>query len=204
MKKSKSKNLLIVVIGLWIGIFLGVAVIVVLVINGSISLGGNSDQQLPALISLGGNSDQQLPALAKMEDGSPANDFELENLEGEKTRLSDLRGKVVVANYWATWCGPCVDEMPMFETYAEQYPNFVMLGIDEEESMDEVKSFLSEMDITYPILLDKNAKVAEAYKVFMLPSTFFIDEEGMVRYRHYGVMSQEQFTYYLESLGVLE
>ncbi len=190
MKKSKSKNLLIVVIGLWIGIFLGVAVIVVLVINGSISLGGNSDQQLPAL--------------AKMEDGSPANDFELENLEGGKTRLSDLRGKVVVANYWATWCGPCVDEMPMFETYAGQYPNFVMLGIDEEESMDEVKSFLSEMDITYPILLDKNAKVAEAYKVFMLPSTFFIDEEGIIRYRHYGVMSQEQFTYYLESLGVLE
>lgn len=190
MKKPKSKNLLVVVIGLWIGIFIGVAVLVGLVVSGSISLGGTSDQQLPAL--------------ARMEDGSPANDFELVNLDGGKTRLSDLRGKVVVVNFWATWCGPCVDEMPMFETYAGQYPNFVMLGIDEEEDMDLVKNFLSNMDITYPILLDQNAKVSESYKVFMLPSTFFIDEEGMVRFRHIGVMSQDQFTYYLESLGVFE
>jgi thiol-disulfide isomerase/thioredoxin len=189
-KKSGSKNLLIVVIGLWIGIFIGVAVIVVLVINGTISLGGSAEAEYAPL--------------AKLEDGSLANDFELLNLQGGNLRLSDLRGKVVVINFWATWCIPCLEEMPMFVSYSEQYPNFVMLGIDQAEVKDKVTPFVERMGISYPILLDLNAKVSEQYKVILLPTTFFIDEEGMIRFRHYGIMSPDQFTYYLQTLGVIE
>jgi peroxiredoxin len=188
--KTKSKSLLIVVIGLWVGIFLGVAVIVGLVLSGKISLGGSNEPEYAPL--------------AKLENGSLANDFELENLDGGKTRLSDLRGRVVVVNFWATWCIPCIEEMPMFESYSGRYPQFTLLGIDEQESKEKVNEHIEKMGITYPILLDYNAKVNDSYKVFILPTTFFIDEQGMIRFRHYGIMSQDQFTYYLRTLGVIE
>ena len=189
-KKGPSKKLLVIVLGLWLAILSGAGIIVVLVLNGYISLGA---PDLPGA-----------PALAKLENGSLANDFELDNLEGEKVRLSDLRGKVVVVNFWATWCIPCVEEMPSFQEIQDQFPDFVMIGIDQKEGSDKVKSFLEGKGITYTILLDLNGKVSNSYKVFMLPSTFFVDPEGMIRFRHYGIMTPDQMAYYLRSLGVIQ
>jgi cytochrome c biogenesis protein CcmG/thiol:disulfide interchange protein DsbE len=189
-KKKPTKKLLIIVLGLWLAIFLGATIIVVLVLNGFISLGA---PDLPGA-----------PALAKLENGSLANDFALENLKGEQVRLSDLRGKVVVVDFWATWCVPCVEEMPSFQEFQDQYPDFVMLGIDQNEGADLVRTFLEGKGINYPILLDTNAKVAGSYKVFMLPTTFFIDQEGMIRFRHYGIMTPDQMAYYLRILGVIQ
>ena len=153
--KSKQKKLLIAVIGLWIGIFAIVAVIVGLVLTGTISLEG-SDQSAYA-------------PLARFEEGSLANDFELKNLKGENVRLSDLRGKVVVVNFWATWCIPCLEEMPMFQAYSEEYPQFVMLGIDQAESKSKAEPLISKMGITYPILLDTNAKVSDLLQSVYAP-----------------------------------
>jgi peroxiredoxin len=189
-KKKPTKKLLIAVLGLWLAIFLGAVIIVVLVLNGYISLGA---PELPGA-----------PVLAKLENGSLANDFALENLKGEQVRLSDLRGKVVVVDFWATWCVPCVEEMPSFQQFQKQYPDFVMLGIDQEESVDQVSSFLNDKGIDYQILMDYNAKVAGSYKVFMLPTTFFIDKDGMIRFRHYGIMTPDQLGYYLHTLGVIQ
>ncbi len=188
--KKNSKRLLIAVLGMWLAILLGAVIIVLLVLNGYISLGA---PDLPGA-----------PPLAKLENGSLANDFALENLKGEQVRLSDLRGKVVVVDFWATWCIPCVEEMPYFQQFQSQYPGFVMLGIDQKESADQVSSFLEGKGIEYPILLDYNAKVAGSYKVFMLPTTFFIDPEGMIRFRHYGIMTPDQLAYYLRTLGVIQ
>jgi len=189
-KKKPTKKLLIAVLGLWLAILVGAVVIVVLVLNGYISLGA---PDLPGA-----------PALAKLEEGSLANDFALENLQGEQVRLSDLRGKAVVVDFWATWCVPCVAEMPTFQEFQKQYPNFVMLGIDQSESVDQVKSFLEGKGIDYQILMDYNAKVAGSYKVFMLPTTIFIDKDGMIRFRHYGIMTPDQLSYYLRTLGVIQ
>lgn len=189
-KGSKSKNLIIIVAGLWIGIFIGLGVIVALVLSGTISLGSS-------------NSVDTAP-LARLEEGALANDFQLESLQGEQVRLSDLRGKVVALNFWATWCIPCIEEMPMFQAYSEEYPNFVMIGIDQAEGKDKVSPFIEKMGLTYPILLDLNSKVSQSYKVFMLPTTFFIDEEGLIRFRHFGIMTQDQFSYYLRTLGAIE
>jgi len=189
-KKKPSKKLLIAVLGLWLGILLGAVIIVVLVLNGYISLGA---PDLPGA-----------PPLAKLENGSLANDFELENLNGEKVRLSDLRGKVVVVNFWATWCIPCVEEMPSFQEIQDQFPDFVMIGIDQKERTDQVKTFLEGKGINYQILLDFNGKVSGSYKVFMLPTTFFVDAEGMIRFRHYGIMTPDQMAYYLRTLGVIQ
>jgi len=189
-KKKTTKKLLIAVLGLWFAILSGAIIIVVLVLNGYISLGA---PELPGA-----------PPLAKLENGSLANDFALENLNAEQVRLSDLRGKVVVVNFWATWCIPCVEEMPSFQEFQNQYPDFVMLGIDQEEGLEQVRTFLEGKGIDYQILLDYNAKVAGSYKVFMLPTTFFIDQEGMIRFRHYGIMTPDQMAYYLRTLGVIQ
>jgi len=189
-KKKTTKKLLIAVLGLWFAILSGAIIIVVLVLNGYISLGA---PELPGA-----------PPLAKLENGSLANDFALENLNAEQVRRSDLRGKVVVVNFWATWCIPCVEEMPSFQEFQNQYPDFVMLGIDQEEGLEQVRTFLEGKGIDYQILLDYNAKVAGSYKVFMLPTTFFIDQEGMIRFRHYGIMTPDQMAYYLRTLGVIQ
>jgi cytochrome c biogenesis protein CcmG, thiol:disulfide interchange protein DsbE len=189
-KKKTTKKLLIAVLGLWLAILFGAIIIVVLVLNGYISLGA---PELPGA-----------PPLAKLENGSLANDFALENLNAEQVRLSDLRGKVVVVNFWATWCIPCVEEMPSFQEFQNQYPDFVMLGIDQEEGLEQVRTFLEGKGIDYQILLDYNAKVAGSYKVFMLPTPFFIDQEGMIRFRHYGIMTPDQMAYYLRTLGVIQ
>jgi thiol-disulfide isomerase/thioredoxin len=189
-KNKPTKKLLTIVLGLWLAILFGAVLIVVLVLNGSISLGA---PDLPGA-----------PPLAKLENGSLANDFALENLNAEEVRLSDLRGKVVVVNFWATWCIPCVEEMPSFQVFQDQYPEFVMIGIDEKEGIDLVRDFLEGRGIEYPILMDYNARVAGSYKVFMLPTTFFIDQEGMIRFRHYGTMTPDQMAYYLRTLGVIE
>lgn len=189
-KKKPTKKLVIVVLGLWLAILLGAVIIVVLVLNGYISLGA---PELPGA-----------PPLAKLENGSLANDFALENLKGEQVRLSDLRGKVVVVDFWATWCIPCVEEMPYFQQLQNQYPDFVMVGIDQEESADSVRTFLEDKGIDYQILMDYNAKVAGSYKVFMLPTTFFIDGDGMIRFRHYGIMTPDQMAYYLRTLEVIK
>jgi cytochrome c biogenesis protein CcmG, thiol:disulfide interchange protein DsbE len=190
-KKKRPKNkLLVIVIGLWLAILFGMIIVVGLVLNG--------------FISFGATEESASPPLADLENGSLANDFSLENLHGEKVRLSDLRGKVVVVDFWATWCIPCVEEMPTFQEFQDKYPGFVMIGIDQEESRDQVSTFLADKGINYQILLDYNAKVAGSYKVFMLPTTFFIDQDGMIRFRHYGIMTPKQLAYYLRTLGVVQ
>jgi len=190
-KNSKTKKLIVVIVAVWIVIFVGVGAIIALVLSGTIQLGG-------------ANTAEGVAPLARLEEGSLANDFELGDLKGGSIRLSDLRGKPVVLNYWATWCGPCIEEMPMFQAYSEQYSNFTMIGINQAEGIDKVAPFVERMGLTYPVLLDLNSKVTQAYKVFLLPTTFFIDEEGMIRFRHYGIMTQDQFQYYLRTLGAVE
>lgn len=138
------------------------------------------------------------------ESDSPAKDFELMGVSGQSLRLSDLRGQVVVFNFWATWCGPCVKEMPMFQEYQDNYPSFVMLGINMEEPESTVKRFLDGSGISYRILLDTNAVVTDLYKVWMLPTTVFVDAEGIVRFLHVGEITEQQLQAYLGRLGVIE
>lgn len=189
-QNSSSKKLITVVVGLWAGVCLGAALIGVLVFTGVIPL-------------LGDTSVESTSSLAPEESGAQAPDFELPNLSGTPVRLADYQGQVVALNFWATWCGPCVREMPMFQEFQDRYPNFVMLGIDEEESPEKVRDFLQQMSLTYTILLDEKAELARDLRVSFLPTTFFIDEKGEIRFRHYGIMSEEQLTHYLTELGVI-
>jgi peroxiredoxin len=116
--------------------------------------------------------------------GALAPDFSLTSLAGETVRLSDFRGKPVVLNFWATWCAPCRREMPALEQIWQQggAGDVVVIGVDQGESPQRVQRFIDEeVNVSFPILLDSDYKVGDAYFVRSLPTTLFIDPKGFIQ-----------------------
>jgi peroxiredoxin len=122
--------------------------------------------------------------------GDRAADFSLESLNGRKVSLSNLRGKVVFLNIWATWCPPCREEMPSMETLYDEFKNnkdFVMLAVSQDtESAGKVATFVRKNGYHFTILLDPDNKVGEAYDVSGVPETFIIDRKGRIVAHHMG------------------
>ncbi len=119
-----------------------------------------------------------------------AKDFTLPDLDGKPHRLSDYRGKVVLVNFWATWCPPCRREMPSMERLSQRLKDqpFVILGINQQEDPERVFVFTAQVDPSpnFPILFDTNSKVANAWGVLGLPASFIVDQQGRVVYRAMG------------------
>jgi peroxiredoxin len=119
------------------------------------------------------------------EKGAMAPDFSLPTLDGDVIRLSDLRGKPVILNFWATWCPPCREEMPDLELIWQQYNqgDVMVLGIDQGEAPQVVEAFIQQtVGTTFPILLDPRQAVGrDLYWVRSLPTTFFIDPDGIIQ-----------------------
>ena len=114
-------------------------------------------------------------------------------MDGETVSLSDYRGQPVVLNFWATWCTPCREEMPLLqETYkAHQDAGLVVLGVNVRETPEAVAGFLKEVGVDFPFLLDTDSAVVNRYLVNSLPMTFFIDREGRLRDSRCGRNEQE-------------
>ena len=119
-----------------------------------------------------------------------APDFLLEDMDGKKRRLSDLRGKVVLVNFWATWCPPCRREMPSIErlSLALKGADFEILAVNVAENLDTVFSFTGTLDPipTFPIVFDTDSKVLKAWPVMGLPTTFILNKQGRIVYRAVG------------------
>ena len=117
--------------------------------------------------------------------GFLAPDFELKTLEGETVKLADLRGQAVLVNLWATWCPPCRAEMPAIEKVYNDYKEegFVVLAVNMtyQDTFTNIAPFVDEYGLTFPILLDETSEVGTAYQLRSLPSSFFIDREGIIR-----------------------
>ena len=111
--------------------------------------------------------------------GEPAPDFSLVLDDGRFLRLSDLRGKPVVVNFWATWCGPCRMEMPEL-VKAAQTTDAVFLAVDVQEARGPVEQFAAEFAMELPVVMDAEGKLRQLYRVPGLPTTFFIDADGAI------------------------
>jgi peroxiredoxin len=132
-----------------------------------------------------------------LEKGQIAPDFTLQNMQGEDVTLSELQGKRVVLNFWATWCPPCEAEMPHMQKYYEQYKkedNVEIIGVNltyANEKIERVEQFLKSYDITFPILLEQNEIVAQQYQIITIPSTYIIDTQGRIQKKIIGPLDLE-------------
>ena len=128
--------------------------------------------------------------------GAVAPDFELQTLDGRSLRLSSLRGKAVLLNFWATYCSPCKVEMPWFVELQKEYgpQGFQIIGVAmDDASTDDIAKFAKDMGVNYPILLGKEAVGLSYGGVNVLPTTFFLDRDGKVIAREFGLQSRSVF-----------
>ena len=121
-------------------------------------------------------------------EGQVAPDFALKSATGENLRLSEYRGDVVMINFWATWCGPCRQEMPLLDELYSRYQRvgFSLLGVNIDDKPSKAMNMVSELGVTFPVLFDSRKEVSELYDVDAMPVTLLIDREGTVRYVHQG------------------
>jgi len=121
--------------------------------------------------------------------GFTAPDFALLNLKGEEVSLRDFGGQPVLINFWATWCPPCREELPAIQTMHHNSDDLVVLGVNFQEGLADVRPFVEEAGLTFPILLDEEGRVAKAYRARSLPTSFFLSPDGIITAVHIGPMS---------------
>lgn len=128
--------------------------------------------------------------------GNIAPEFELKTLDGESVKLSDFRGKKLIVNMWATWCPPCRAEMPDMQKFYDKYKDedVAILSVNmttSEKSVDDISKFLNEFEITFPVVLDEENKVAMTYQTFSLPTSYIIDSKSIIQQKVTGPMNYE-------------
>ena len=119
--------------------------------------------------------------------GKAAN-FTLKSRSGKNIKLSELRGDVVMLNFWASWCGPCRKEMPLLEKIHKKYKRlgFTLLGVNVEQNSSAAKKYLKDVKVSFPILFDRTNKTSKLYDVSAMPTTILIDRNGNKRFLHKG------------------
>ena len=121
-------------------------------------------------------------------EGRAAPDFALKSSTGENLRLSEYRGEVVMVNFWATWCGPCRQEMPLLDELYQRYQRvgFNLLGVNIDDDSRRAMQMIEELGVNFPVLFDDRKEVSKLYEVEAMPVTVLIDREGNVRFVHHG------------------
>ena len=127
----------------------------------------------------------------------PAADFTLKSLNGKNLKLSEMRGNVVLVNFWASWCGPCRLEMPLLNDLHNKYAplGFTVIGVNVEEKTENARSFIKNYPVDFPILLDSQNKVSKLYNVVAMPTTVVVDRDGNMRFLHQGYKSGDEVAY---------
>jgi len=131
--------------------------------------------------------------------------FELPARSGGTVSLEDLKGQVVMINFWASWCGPCREEMPLLDQMHKKYEamGFKLLGVNVESDTKDAERWLAKTPVNFPILFDRENKVSELYSVNAMPSSVFIDRKGNVRYLHRGYKAGDEGEYLTQIRALL-
>jgi len=132
----------------------------------------------------------------------PAPNFTLKLLDGKDFHLSDHKGKPVLINFFASWCLPCREEMPVFEKIVHEYKpkGVVFLGIAIDDTEEKMKDFVAKYGVTFPVGLDKTAAIQKSFGLYGIPTTYFIDKQGITNYSHSGSVTEELLQHELDKL----
>ena len=138
--------------------------------------------------------------------GALAPDFTLRTLGGPNLRLQEQRGRVVLVNFWATWCAPCRQEMPHLSKLYDKYGSsgFVLLGVNVDDDTKNAIDLATKLGLKFPVSLDSDKKVSRLYDLSAMPSTVLIDREGKVRFVHRGYKEGYENTYDQQIRGLLK
>jgi cytochrome c biogenesis protein CcmG/thiol:disulfide interchange protein DsbE len=142
-------------------------------------------------VALGALVLSRLPSTSPTAIGSVAPDFTLASLDGEPIRLADLRGRPVIVNFWASWCGPCVEEFPLLREAAARHADdgLVVIGVVYRDRSEPAREFMERNGATWAAAMDPGERVAEAYGILGPPETFFIGRDGTIVARQFGQFS---------------
>lgn len=178
-------------IGFIISILL-IATMIVLMVKSTIE----ENQPIENMAGLDENTDSPIEEVGLEQGDTPPN-FELETMSGDVVKLSDLKGKKVILNFWASWCGPCKAEMPHMEQYYQKYKeseNVEILAVNltssERRGLKGVEEFISSYGLTFPIPLDEEGNVGDDYSVITIPSTFLLGTDGKLSQKIIGPMDE--------------
>ncbi len=129
--------------------------------------------------------------------GGPAPAFTLATLAGDQAALGQFKGQVVLVNFWATWCGPCQQEMPLLDQMYKKYKpaGFTLIGVNVDKEAAPVKELMARKPVSFPVLLDPANQVSKAYHVAEMPSSVIIDRKGEIRYVHRGYRPGDENEY---------
>ncbi len=141
----------------------------------------------------------------RLESGRDATDFTVYDKDGSAASLSDMEGKPTIVNFWATWCGYCVQELPYFNKYYEKYGNkinFMMVDLADggRETKNSALQFVKKQGYTFPVYFDTQFSATEAYSISSIPMTLIIDKNGKICKSHIGMMSEDDLQGYIKQL----
>jgi thiol-disulfide isomerase/thioredoxin len=147
-----------------------------------------------------------LPAFAATSSG-PAPAFQLSGRNGKAIDLGQFKGQVVMINFWATWCKPCRDEMPLLEDIYKKYKpmGFTLVGVNVEPDSKDAEAWLAKQKpVSFPIAFDTDSKVSKMYQVATMPSTVFVDRKGNIRIMHRGYKAGDENLYLTQIRSMLK
>jgi peroxiredoxin len=156
-------------------------------------------------IALGAALSLAVPALAA-DMGKPAPQFDLPSRDGKDVSLAQYRGQVVMINFWASWCGPCRQEMPLLESMYKTYGKrgFVLLGVNVEPDSNAANNWLKQTPVSFPVLYDTQSKVSQLYNVTGMPTTVMIDRKGNVRMIHQSYKTGDENGYMSNLMALMK
>ncbi len=148
------------------------------------------------------NAKNEFSSKSSLETKEPAPNFTLPLFDGKNFQLSDHKGKPILINFFASWCLPCREEMPVLEKIVHEYgpKGVVFLGIAIDDTEEKMKDFIAKYGVTFPVGLDKTAAIQKSFGLYGIPTTYFINKQGIINYFHSGSVTEELLQHELDKL----